>query len=53
MRENFAKLGAPSVLIFPAWNAVTDGFRPFNVYCEACIDGFDAALEQEQTDGSV
>ena len=26
-------------------------FRPFHVYCDACIDGFGTALEQEQADG--
>ena len=28
-------------------------FRPFHVYCDACIDGFGTALEQEQADGSI
>ena len=27
--------------------------RPFHVYSDACIDGFGAALEQEQADGSI
>ena len=33
--------------------AIADGYRPFRVYCDAGIDGFGAALEQEQLDGSV
>ena len=32
---------------------MADGSRPFHVYCDAFIDGFGAALEQEQPDGSV
>ena len=27
--------------------------RPFHVYCDTCIDGFGAALEQEQAGGSI
>ena len=42
-----------SVLVFPDSDAVADGFRPFHVYCDACIDGFGAVLEQEQPGGSV
>ena len=30
-----------------------DGSGPFQRYCDACIDGFGGALEQEQLDGSV
>ena len=50
MREILAGLATPLVLVFPDWDAVSDGTRPFHVYCDACIDGFGAALEQEQTD---
>ena len=53
MREILAELANPPILVLPDWDAVADGSRPFHVYCEACIDGFGAALEQEQTDGSV
>ena len=53
MCEILAKLAAPPILVFPDWNAVADGSRPFHVYCETCIDGFGAALEQKQPDGSV
>ena len=35
------------------WDAVVDGSRPFHVYSDACIDGFRAALEREQSDGSM
>lgn len=30
-----------------------DGSRPFHLYCDAGIDGFGAAIEQEQPAGSV
>ena len=45
--EILAELAAPPILVFPDWDAVADGSRPFHVYCDACIDGFGAALEQE------
>ena len=51
VRQNLAELAAPPILIFPDWDAVADGSRPFRVYCDACIDGFGAALEQEQPGG--
>ena len=51
--EILAELATPSFLVFPNWNAVADGSRPFHVYCDACIDGFGVALEQEQEDGSI
>ena len=47
------ELTTPPVLVFPDWDAVADGSRPFHVYCDACVNGFGAALEQEQTDGSI
>ena len=52
MREILAELKTPPALVFPDSDAVADGSRPFHVYCDACIDGFGAAVEQEQTDGS-
>ena len=42
--EILAELAAPPILAFPDWDAVTDGSRPFHVYCDACIDGFGACL---------
>ena len=42
-----AELATPLILIFPDWDAIADGSRPFHVYCDACIDGFGATLEQE------
>ena len=42
-----------SILVFPSWNAVADGSRPFNVYCDACIDELGAAFEQEQAYGPM
>ena len=53
VRDMLAELAAPPVLIFPDWDAVEEGSRPFRVYCDASIDGFSATLEQEQPDGSV
>ena len=53
MRETLAELTTPPVPVFPDWDAVADGTRPFHVYCDACIDGFGAAREHEQTDGSI
>ncbi|MEO9747519.1 MAG: ribonuclease H family protein, partial [Marinobacter sp.] len=53
VRQILAELAAPPILVFPDWDAVSDGSRPFHAYCDACIDGFGAALEQEQSDGSV
>ena len=53
MREILAELTNPLVLVFLDWDAVADGTRPFRVYCDTCIDGFGAALEQEQTDCST
>ena len=53
MREILAELAAPPILVFPDWDAVADGSRPFHVYCDARIDGFGAELEQEERDGSV
>ena len=43
----------PPILVFPYWDDVADGSRPFHVYCDALIDGFSAALEREQEDDSI
>ena len=40
-------------MVFPNWDAITDGSPLFHVYCDACIEGFGDALEQEQADGSM
>ena len=53
VRQTLAELAIPVILGFSNWDAVADGSRPFQVYCDACIDGFGAALEQEQEDGSI
>ena len=53
MRDMLAVLAAPPVLVFPDWDAVEGGSRPFQVHCDASIDGFGATLEQEQPDGFV
>ena len=53
IREILAERATPPILVFPNWDAVADGSRLLHVYCDACIDGFGAALEQEQADGSV
>ena len=53
VREVLPELATPPILVFSNWDAVADGSRPFHVYCYACIDGFGAALGQEQEDGSI
>ena len=53
VREILAELATPSILVFPNWDAVANGSLPFHVYFDACIDGFSAALEQEQAYGSM
>ena len=53
VREILVELAAPPILVFPDWDAAADGSLPFHVYCDACIEGFGAALEQEQPGGSV
>ena len=45
VREIIAELATPPILIFPNLHAVGDGSRSFHAYCDACIDGFGAALE--------
>ena len=47
------ELSEPPVLVFPDWDAATNGSRPFRLYCDACRDGFGATLEQQQDDNSV
>ena len=53
VREILAELVTPPILAFPNRDAVADGLRLFHVYSDACIDGFGAALEQGQSDGSM
>ena len=53
VREILAELATPPILVFPDWDAVDDGSRPFHVCCDACIHRFGAAFEQEQADGSI
>ena len=38
---------------FPEWDAKAECSRLFLVYCDACIDGFGAPLEQKQLGGGV
>ena len=51
--SDLSKRLCPINLLFPIWEAVADGSHPLHVYCDACIDGFGAAPEQEQEDGSI
>ena len=39
VREILTELATPPILVFPKWDAVVDGSRPFHVNCGACIDG--------------
>ena len=52
VREILTDLAAPPILVFPDRDTVADGSCRFHVY-DACIDGFGAASEQEQPNGSV
>ena len=51
--ELLAELRALLIVVSPDWDAVIDDLRPFHVLCDACIDGFVAALEQEPSDGAM
>ncbi|CAB1107221.1 unnamed protein product [Ectocarpus sp. CCAP 1310/34] len=53
VRVLLAELANPPVLVYPDWDAVSDGSRPFHLYCDASRDGFGGTLEQEQPDGSI
>ena len=53
VRQILAEIAFPPILVFPDSNVVADGSCPLRVSCNACIDGFGAALQQEQPDGSV
>ena len=53
LRKILAELATPPILVFPNREAVADGSRPFYVYFDAFFDGFGAAFEQEQEDGSI
>ena len=53
VRKLLPEHAAAHILVFSEWDAVADGCHPFHMYCDACIDGFGAALEQERPDGSV
>ena len=46
-RDSPAGFAAPPVLVFPDWDVVEEGFRPFPVYRASSIDGFGSAIEQE------
>ena len=52
-RDIVVELAAPPVLVFPDWDALENGSRPFRVYCDASIDDFGATIEKEQPDGSM
>ena len=41
--EIIAKLATPPNLVFPGWDTVADGSRPFHVYCDACFGDFGAS----------
>ena len=48
-----AELTAPTVLVFPDWDAVIDTSRPFRLHCDTSTAGLGATFEQEQPDGSI
>ena len=47
------ELFTPSVLVYPTWDANTDNFCPFLLYCYVSVDPFGATLEYEQDDHSI
>ncbi|CAB1110163.1 unnamed protein product [Ectocarpus sp. CCAP 1310/34] len=53
VRVLLAELTNPPVLVYPEWDAVSDGSRPFHLYCDASRDGFGGTLGQEQPDGFI
>ena len=53
VRTLLAELAAPSILVFPDWDAVIDTSRPLRLHCDASTAGLGATLEQEQPDGSI
>ena len=53
VRDMLTELATLPVLVFPDWDAVEDGSRPFRVYRDASVDGFGATLDEEQPDGFV
>ena len=53
VRKILAELTTPPILTYPNWDAVTDNSHPFLLYRDASVDGFSAALEQEQDDHTI
>ena len=53
VRTLLAEFDAPSILVFPDWDAVIDKSRPFRLHCDAGTAGLGATLEQEQPDGPI
>ena len=53
VRELLAELAKPPILVFPDWDAVEDGTRPFLLCCDASNDGLGATLEQKQPDNTI
>ena len=47
VRALLAELAAPSILVFPDWDAVIDTSRPFHLHCDGSTAGLGATLEQE------
>lgn len=35
VRQIINELATPPILVYPDWDAVTDNFRPFHLYCDA------------------
>ncbi|CAB1107618.1 unnamed protein product [Ectocarpus sp. CCAP 1310/34] len=48
-----SELANPPVLVYPDWDAVSDGSRPFRLYCDASRVGFGGTLEKGEPDGSI
>ena len=52
-RALLAELAAPSILVFPDWDAVIDKPRPFCLHYDASTDALGATLEQGQLESSI
>ena len=47
VRALLARLAAPSILVFPDWDAVIHTTRPFRLHCGASTAGLGATIRQE------
>ena len=53
VRNRLEERSAPTIWVYPAWDAVAENRRRFLMHCDATMDAFGATLEQGQQDGSI